>query len=57
MLNMVHAKKCIFEIVSKVCHTRSKDKSCEVNNYFMSAICFTQTKLTSINCDDEINNR
>jgi hypothetical protein len=38
-------------------HTRSKNTSCKVNNYFMFAICFTQTKLTSINCNDEINNQ
>ena len=35
---------------------RSKNTSCKVNNYFMFAICFTQTKLTLINCNDEINN-
>jgi hypothetical protein len=38
-------------------HKRLKNTSCKVNNYFMFAICFTQTKLTSINCNDEINNQ
>jgi len=37
-------------------HTRSKNTRCKVNNSFMFAICFAQTKLTSINCNDEINN-
>jgi len=56
-----HAKKCIFRQWVKLVktHTRSKNTSCKVNNYFMLAICFTQTKLTCtlINCNDEINNR
>ena len=33
-----------------------KEHKQKVNNSFMFAICFTQTKLTSINCNDEINN-
>jgi hypothetical protein len=28
-------------------HMRSKNTSCEVYNYFMLAVCFTNTKLTS----------